>query len=145
MNGSLTIDGLPYWAWEIRADWSRIVRFARKLLKTGWDWMDAQRRAAMEIANRKARDRAAFRRLFFDENGELTADGKRVLSYLARHCYGAKSPTTVSHSRQMVDPIATAHAAGKQDAYFTILKALNADPVDVTMILARLEKEDSYE
>lgn len=107
--------------------------------------MDAQARAALEIANRRARDRAAFRRLFFGENGELTADGKRVLNFLARHCYGAKSPTTVSHARQMVDPIASAHAAGKQAAFFTILEVLNADPVDVMMVLARLEKEDSYE
>jgi len=69
----------------------------------------------------------AYRRMFMGENGELTADGERVLADLAKFCKATSSTAVVSPISQKVDPVASALAEGRREVWLRIMAHLHID------------------
>lgn len=67
-----------------------------------------------------------WKRLLCDPRGTLTADGKAILRDLAEFCYAAK-PICIRDTAGRIDPLATQHALGRQEAYLRIAGMLGID------------------
>lgn len=111
------------------------LRVFRALHRFGSNMLD---RAQQEYFDRVYARRMAVRRMFLRDprnvNSEFTADGRRVLGHLARHCH-ALAPV------QSSDPIIIAKAEGKREAFALLLADLFDDLPDFARAMAEKEEE----
>jgi hypothetical protein len=72
--------------------------------------------------------------------GDLTDAGARVLADMARYCGAYDSTIKVSPITRQVDPIASAVAEGRRQAYLYLLKNIRLDPEAILTTMEDAEK-----
>lgn len=81
-----------------------------------------------------------WKRLLCDPRGTLTADGKAILRDLAEFCYAAK-PICIRDTSGRIDPLATQHALGRQEAYLRIAGMLGIDSLETVRVAYEMGRE----
>ena len=90
-----------------------------------------------DVIRRLQRRKGAYRACFLGENGQPTVSGERALADLRRFCRGGQSPVVVSPVSRVVDPYASAVAAGRQEVYQYLLRQLYLSDDFVTRLEER--------
>jgi hypothetical protein len=83
-----------------------------------------------ERARRLLSKRLAYRECFCTPGGELTAAGAKVLRDLARYCGAYRTSFRVSPVTRTADPVATAFAEGRRDAFLRLQAMLKLPDED---------------
>jgi hypothetical protein len=72
--------------------------------------------------------------------GELTDAGARVLADMARYCGAYNTTVKVSPISRQIDPLASAVAEGRRQAYLYLLKNIRLDPEAILTTMEDVEK-----
>jgi hypothetical protein len=72
--------------------------------------------------------------------GELTDSGARVLADMARYCGAYDTTVKVSPISRSIDPLASAVAEGRRQAYLYLLKNIRLDPEAILTTMEDAEK-----
>lgn len=80
-------------------------------------------KAVQRILNRKH----AYRRTFFDANGDIGPFAEIVLADLRKFCRATSTTVTVSPISKSIDPIAMAMAEGRREVWMRIMAHLHID------------------
>lgn len=78
-------------------------------------------------AERYRMNQISIRRLALDGQGNLNRDAKAIAIALKRFCRGGRSALMYSPQTGMIDPVATAAAAAKQEVWEYLRRLLNID------------------
>lgn len=62
----------------------------------------------------------SYRRLFMNDQGDLTRDGEVVLADLRRFCRASSSTAIVSPISKTIDPLAMAMAEGRREVFLRV-------------------------
>ena len=81
--------------------------------------------------------RAAYRRAFLDDRGQLTEAGQRVMADLAKFCRVRESITIVSPVTRTVDTHASLQAEGRREVFNRLAYYLNLSEQDIYQLMER--------
>lgn len=81
--------------------------------------------------------RAAYRRAFLNERGQMTEAGQRVMADLAKFCRVRESITVVSPITRTVDTHASMQAEGRREVFNRLAYYLNLSEQDIFQLMER--------
>lgn len=84
-------------------------------------------KAVQRVLNRKT----AYRRVFFDASGNISANAEVVLADLKKFCRATSSTVMVSPISKQIDPLAMAMAEGRREVWMRIMAHLHIDEKQV--------------
>lgn len=84
-------------------------------------------KAVQRILNRKT----AYRRVFFDADGNISSNAEIVLADLRKFCRANSTTVMVSPISKQIDPIAMAMAEGRREVWLRIMAHLLIDEKQV--------------
>ena len=84
-------------------------------------------KAVQRVLNRKT----AYRRVFFDAEGNISSNAEIVLADLKKFCRGTSSTVMVSPVSKSIDPLAMAMAEGRREVWLRIMVHLHIDEKQV--------------
>lgn len=103
--------------------------------------MDEQvKETRRQYIHRLINRRRAFKAVFQNERGELTADGKIALRELADFCHVKRPSYKVSPRSGTIDPLAMAVAEGRREVFLRIARLLG-DDTDFYQALNQLNED----